>query len=299
MLSHGNIISISREAGVSSFPSFALSPYRMDVKTPGSKIRYNRADRTKYPSGPEQSYRKVTGDLMKSYKRIIAEDVIPTLGDASIDPTRIFRGLAAAKERADKMFGSDNVEAAIHRIYSRLDVQNTNAIRKHLSRMQHIGDVILARMPRERDLASYVADSVALIKTIPVKSLGEIGDLVASAHMSDVRVEDLRNSIMERYDVSLSRAELISRDQVGKTNAGITQAKCISVGIIKYAWSGSLDERERPDHLELEGKIFYFSDPPIVDKKSGRRANPGEDFSCRCTPYPVLDESEAQLEEAA
>jgi uncharacterized protein with gpF-like domain len=38
----------------------------------------------------------------------------------------------------------------------------------------------------------------------------------------------------------------------------------------------------RPDHADLDGTLQDTYDPPIVDKKTGRRGNPGIDFNCRC-----------------
>jgi uncharacterized protein with gpF-like domain len=49
----------------------------------------------------------------------------------------------------------------------------------------------------------------------------------------------------------------------------------------------------RKRHRELgamseSGTVFKYSEPPIVDVRTGRRANPGEDFQCRCTANPII-----------
>ena len=66
------------------------------------------------------------------------------------------------------------------------------------------------------------------------------------------------------------------------------QIRYEDVGIRRYMWSTSGDVRVRHDHKELNGKIFYFDNPPITDKATGARNNPGEDFGCRCVAIPVM-----------
>lgn len=266
--------------------------FHLDSEPKYHKPKYNRANRTPYPTGPERSYVRLSKTLGNRFDDIVREEIIGRINQ--YDTLRIaefYNGINASRVRAEKLFGSDEVEVALRRIMQRLDMQSTNAVRKHLIRMRHIGEVVLARMPRERALTAIVADNVALIKTIPTKALGQIGDLVASAQLSDIRVEDLRNSIMERCDVARSRAELIARDQIGKRNAELTESKYRQVGITKYTWSTSLDERVRDEHSDLEGTTHSFADPPVVDSNTGRRANPGEDYQCRCVAIPVIEEA--------
>lgn len=62
------------------------------------------------------------------------------------------------------------------------------------------------------------------------------------------------------------------------------------IGVSKYEWSTSRDVRVRPDHRALNGQIFDWEHPPIVNKQTGKRANPGEDYNCRCLAVPVLSD---------
>lgn len=280
-----------------------VSLYRADAgpiyhKPIHRKIRYNRAHRSAWPAGPERSYRYLMRQLLASYRAIILDEIIDKTKMSYVDVLGLMQGIESARIRADKLFGSDRVELALRRIFSRLNTHNTEQIQKHLLRMVDVGEgikksLIISKIPFEESLASYVSNNVSLIKDIPAKSLRQIGDLVTSAHLSDIRNEDLRNSIMERYGVSRSRAELIARDQIGKKNAAITESKFKQVGIRQYIWSTSKDERVREDHRKLEGTVHSFDDPPVVDEQTGRRGNPGEDYQCRCIPIPVLEQKEA------
>lgn len=107
-------------------------------------------------------------------------------------------------------------------------------------------------------------------------------------------VDELREELKERAEVSESRAELIARDQILKLNSAITQARQRSAGVEKYTWSTSLDERVRDSHAELEGEVFSWDDPPMVDDEI---ANPGEPINCRCVALPVTADEDEDSDE--
>lgn len=60
-------------------------------------------------------------------------------------------------------------------------------------------------------------------------------------------------------------------------------------GFQYYVWTTKKDDRVRPDHARLEGRIINWNDPPVVDLRSGRRRHPGGDYRCRCTASPLAD----------
>jgi SPP1 gp7 family putative phage head morphogenesis protein len=102
------------------------------------------------------------------------------------------------------------------------------------------------------------------------------------------RVETLRDRIMEEQGVTKRQAALIARDQVLSLNAQVTQKRHAAAGVSKYIWRTSGDGDVRPAHRALDGKVFSYDDPPVVDAKKGRREHPGEDYQCRCTAEPII-----------
>lgn len=125
------------------------------------------------------------------------------------------------------------------------------------------------------------------------RALRELGP---GAHSTDIA-----KVLRERIGVTRSRASLIARDQVLKLNSQLTQLRHEEAGIEDYEWSAVMDERTRQstnksldsyskyqDHRRLNGKKFKWSEPPVVNTKTGDRAHPGEYFQCRCVPLPVF-----------
>lgn len=112
-----------------------------------------------------------------------------------------------------------------------------------------------------------------------------VKDIFEDPENVGLRVEDLKAKLLERGDVSESRAELIARDQTLKLNGAITQIRQENAGVDSYVWSTSQDERVRDEHAALEGQTFAWNSPPSV-------GHPGEDFQCRCVALPVIAELE-------
>jgi SPP1 gp7 family putative phage head morphogenesis protein len=139
-----------------------------------------------------------------------------------------------------------------------------------------------------REVAAFRERNVDLVRSITDDSIGEFSEVLEEADVKAWRVETLRDKIEERFDVSKSRAELLARDQVLKLNGQLTKARHEAAGVKSYEWSTSNDERVRPDHLALDGTINEWTEPPIVDERTGRREHPGGDFQCRCVAVPII-----------
>ena len=137
-------------------------------------------------------------------------------------------------------------------------------------------------------LDAFRRENVRLIGSVLDDQIAEVSEIVREAVQTGRRVEDLAADIEARFGVSASRARLIARDQVLKANSAMTQTRMTAVGVTRYRWSTSRDERVRPMHRELEGQIFSWSDPPVTNEK-GDRNHPGEDYQCRCLPQAILD----------
>jgi len=102
----------------------------------------------------------------------------------------------------------------------------------------------------------------------------------------------LSRQIKEVAGVTDRRAKIISRDQISKANAELTQYRQTDLGVEKYKWRTAKDERVRgnpsgrfpnavPSHYAREGKIFSWSEAP-----SG--GHPGMAVLCRCFADPVF-----------
>jgi SPP1 gp7 family putative phage head morphogenesis protein len=102
------------------------------------------------------------------------------------------------------------------------------------------------------------------------------------------RAENLIGLIQDNYGVSKRKAKFLARQETSLLMSKLREERYKSVGVQKYKWSTSHDERVRPMHKRLNGKVINWDSPPITDEK-GNRNHAGEDFNCSCVAIPILE----------
>lgn len=144
-------------------------------------------------------------------------------------------------------------------------------------------------------LDQWAKDNVNLIVTRPKETLGKMMNIVQEGFLTGQTTKTIAKKIADAYNYDMYWAKFIARDQMAKLNADVTEQAQRDAGITRYEWSTSDDSRVRKSHAALDGKIFSWDDPPIVDEKTGRRCHPGQDYQCRCVALPIFDEGTLRI----
>lgn len=249
------------------------------------------------PVGAETAYVKALVAMAKRARALVMAKLGPVLARMakaeqaeqaertdSVDELRqVVEAMIASGELAS-LFTSAEMTITIGRIWERVADHNRGEVGRVLGITGPLLDLDL-----RPDLDRWRGENVRLIRSIGPEMLSDVLTEVTEAQAQGVRVEQLAERIQARFGVAESRAELIARDQVLKANADLTRVRMQRVGVARYRWSTSKDQRVREGHRALEGDVFAWSSPPVVDP-SGRRAHPGTDFQCRCVAIPILDD---------
>jgi hypothetical protein len=151
-----------------------------------------------------------------------------------------------------------------------------------------------------------------LIRKMCSDYIAQINQKTEQAILSGWSVAQLVAAI-SKIDNSIKkgRANLIARDQIGKLNEKVTQARMEQAGLTMYIWSTAQDERvrgnpaghfpnARPSHYLMEGLLCRWSDPSVYSDDGGKTwkprpsgavmLHPGHDIQCRCTALSYWDE---------
>lgn len=144
-------------------------------------------------------------------------------------------------------------------------------------------DLLAGDPPLEMLMQTFTIENVSLIKTISSKYFDEIEQSVFRNWRAGIRAEEMISGIMDRYKVSKSSAMRIARDQTGKLNGQLVEARHKDLGISQYTWRGINDERTRSLHSERieRGAVYSWDDPP-------EGGHPGEPIQCRCWGEPYI-----------
>jgi SPP1 gp7 family putative phage head morphogenesis protein len=176
-------------------------------------------------------------------------------------------------------------EAVLRRLFGQVERETLNSLERRLPQLR-----IPAVVANGQQLAEqWVRRNIDLIKVEP-RIQRAIGEVLAQPLDRGLRVEEIRAQLIERFGIEERRAQLIARDQTLKLAGQLQEERQTQAGIRRYVWTTSDDERVRPDHAELDGTIQSWDDPPVIDRRTGRRGHPGDDFQCRCNADPILDE---------
>ena len=127
------------------------------------------------------------------------------------------------------------------------------------------------------------------IKDWTAKSIIELRGKIQNEAFTGRRAESLERMIRDSYGVSQRKAEFLARQETSLLMSKFRETRYGEIGVNKYRWSTSHDERVRSDHRHLNGKVFRFDSPPVSNLKTGARNNPGEDFGCRCIAVALVD----------
>lgn len=164
-----------------------------------------------------------------------------------------------------------------------------------------VGVEFYQREPWLNDLLkSFSSENTSLIKSIPSQYLSELEGTLQRGIKSGERSETIAKEIRRKYEIRKTeptkaaksgyrtvnlraRSKLIARDQVSKLNGQLTKNRQEGLGIEKYTWRTSLDERVRKSHADREGEVYSWNNPPDD-------GHPGEPIQCRCYSEPVFTE---------
>ena len=212
-------------------------------------------------------------------------------GSFFMDDAKGFQAISAKAlmkvlEKYEKSDRTSQAENIANGFVSRGDAQNHGEVSTNLKNQTGID--LSAYLRNSPNIAEKVnaltAGNVQLIKSIRSQYLDKVQNAVMQAMVKGSLNKDLAAQIKDLGKTTEKRAAFIARDQSSKLNAALTRARHEEVGIKKYMWSTSGDERVRESHAEKDGQVFEYANPPADT------GHPGHDVNCRCVQIPVLDD---------
>ena len=135
----------------------------------------------------------------------------------------------------------------------------------------------------------YTENLKLYIKKFTEESINDLRTQTEDNAIAGYRFDRLAKIIEDKYKVSATKAEFLARTETSIFMSKFREREFSEAGITRYIWRTSGDQRVRDVHKHLNGKIFFYSQPPIADIATGTRANPGGIWNCRCIDEPILD----------
>jgi SPP1 gp7 family putative phage head morphogenesis protein len=265
--------------------------------------RLPRLPRQQFPLNVEREYSASVRGVLSPAHDIVKRELEPRLAgiareagirDARADEyadtiAHVFGDMRVAYAR---IVSNDDMERAAKRGAADTERFNRGQINKQFRTL--IPMDIVASSPRTTSAAAaFTRENIGLIRSIPQRYFDDLESTVLRSFRAGQRASQVAEALEERFHVSESRAHLIARDQIGKLNGELTKLRQTDLGLTRYKWRTSLDERVRAAHQELEGELFDWDgddQPP--------EGHPGFPVQCRCSAEPHIEDLLEELRAA-
>lgn len=174
----------------------------------------------------------------------------------------------------------------------------------HMSLKELSGGLSLKTSPvsgaLKEKLKASVHDNVSLIRGLQQDYYVKVEGTVMRSITTGNGLMDLVPQLEKMGGMSRQRAHFIALDQTRKANAVISRQKLTEAGVEYFRWvHSSRSKKPRSHHRDvLNGQLFRFDDPPVIDPDTGETGFPGQLINCRCRMKPVIkfDKKEGESE---
>lgn len=240
----------------------------------------------------EQSYLKILRSMLRQLAAQVRSDVLPVAiaelkaqqaerkFQRDIDAD-IFTRLSAYAQMLSTVASN-----MVNRI---LRLEGQRHTRQFAANAKRALGVDLGAVVREEDLEGLLATAsvrnAALIKGLADETVKRVANTVTTALMQGTPASVLQKTLAADFGFSDKRAKVIARDQTAKLNSDMNRFRDGQAGLDKYRWRTSQDERVRPLHRSLDGKIYKWGEP--TGAESG--LPPGQPVLCRCVAQAVVE----------
>lgn len=251
-----------------------------------------------YAAGQMERYErligKMTSAMYKDYARELkavfrANDVITIDASISAQARIVLRKL---QQKWGRIFRRESPKI-VDQIIGGIDKAAGDTLKQSLKQLS--GGITLKtdEMPAalNQAVSAAIAENVTLIKSIETQYHTQIeGSVMRSLQPGGRGLADVTGALQKYEGITDRRRNIIAKDQTRKIQAIISIERAKSAGIKKFKWLHSRGGSEpRPDHVAMNGNVYSYDDPPVIDRRTGERGFPGQAINCRCQMVPVIE----------
>lgn len=280
------------------------------VSSSRARVRRNRKQpRPRIP--PHNAFRLEIIELIREARKLIELELFPRLRpiadearrqNPSVKTDAVDEDIETAIENTRLLVGRRFTTERLREIVTRhaRNIDSFNLAEQSRQFKAVLGIDLPASLSVAPHIRNFVRENVSLIKSIPDKLLTEVEGVISRGVRQGVRHETMIEEITARFGVTENRARTIARDQVGKLNGELASMRQQEVGVKRFIWRTSRDERvrgnpsgkypnARPSHWAREGKTYEYGNLPDGVQM------PGVEINCRCRGEPVLEDVLSEL----
>ncbi|MEE0061142.1 MAG: minor capsid protein, partial [Acutalibacteraceae bacterium] len=174
---------------------------------------------------------------------------------------RIKTYLDGLQDTKDFVLNNLSFDIEINRIGKKLDAQLKNTLKP-------IG-VVPAEMTefqRKEIAKNYTNNLNYYVQKWTGSEIIRMREKLQPIILGGYRAEEMEKMLQEEEGVSKKKAKFLARQETKLLTAEYRKNRLKEYGVNRYRWRTILDGRERKLHRELNGQIFSWDSPPIIDE---------------------------------
>lgn len=161
------------------------------------------------------------------------------------------------------------------------NVKHLNVIEPELSEAQKSE---IARTYTE-NVRGYV------IKDFANERIPEIRQKIQELVLKGYRQDKVQELLEKEYGIMSRKAKFLAQNETTIMLSEYKKVTYKEMGFDKFIWRTITDGRERELHKALNGTVWSYDNPPVIDERTGQKGLPGQTYNCRCEQIPYHDDS--------
>jgi len=280
---------------MTSLVASVVENQRALAESRGRRWNVRRAPRGQSPRGIERAYRAAMQRILVAVRDDIREVIVPEIprllraaghmDSMRVDVEDIEASLATGSQTLTARVNNRHLrdlEVLVSQYGAETSTRHRQELIRQIRSMIGVDAFPIAGAAEATALNGFVVANRKAIIGLTTEYVSQVEDIVRRGVQAGDRAVLLQKQIEGRFGMFTRRSALIARDQVNKLNGNLAKARQTSLGVEKYVWRTSRDERVRESHLVKEGRVYAWNDPPADT------GHPGQDYQCRCTAEPYI-----------
>lgn len=166
-----------------------------------------------------------------------------------------------------------------------------NEVQKNVKKIAVIEPELTERQKSEiaRAYTENMQDYV--IKDFANERLPEMRRKIQELVLQGYRLDKVQELLEKEYGFMARKAKFLAQNETTIMLSEYKKVTYKEMGFNKFVWRTITDGKERDLHKALNGTIWSYDDPPIIDERTGQKGLPGQAYNCRCEQIPFRDDS--------
>lgn len=144
-----------------------------------------------------------------------------------------------------------------------------------------------------KDIAENYTNNMQLyVSKFAQKRIPEMRRKVMVAVLAGYREDFVMDMLQKEYKIAKDKAKFLAQNETSILMAHLKKNLYKEMGFTHFRWHAIMDAKVREEHAHLNGTVWAFSNPPIIDERTGQKGLPGETYNCRCGLTPVMPDSQ-------